>query len=450
VSDHSRSLPEHPNLRYLKVEAKRRLRAGEFTTLDAAQLTIAREHGQPSWAALKRLVDSRNDPTGHAVGQLRWIAARFADADTSGWTAPADDELREHVHDQFLAVLPPALLPSVARRLRADVDVVEDTATHALVRIDGGQLQAVVEPDPPHRLVGLRAYGTGTVADPRLAASGTSTEGPVPAVAREVAARAHAELGLAGLALAAADAEGAVWTLAHGWSCLDPVEPLTTRHRFPACAVTTLVTVTAVLRLVADGRVGLTDPADRHLDDALLADPAVTVRELLCRRDTGSDVLGPLVEHVTGSPSPQVVTDLVLAPLGMDDSGFPGAADVVTGYEPEDDGTLRAVPGPVGTASELWTTAADLVRFGLRWQTLLPEALAREALSPQADLPGGSHVGLGWHLDRTGDVTGLPGRRPGASASLVVRRRDRRVHVALANRNVPVEPVNGRVLRATG
>ncbi|MFC8514724.1 hypothetical protein [Streptomyces sp. NPDC057257] len=52
---------------------------------------------------------------------------------------------------------------------------------------------------------------------------------------------------------------------------------------------------------------------------------------------------------------------------------------------------------------------------------------------PQADLPGGSHAGLGRLLDRTGDIAGHEGHLPGASASLAC---------------VPVELVNGRVLRA--
>ena len=39
-----RSLPERPDLRYLKLEAKRRLAAGQFPSLHDAQAAIAREH----------------------------------------------------------------------------------------------------------------------------------------------------------------------------------------------------------------------------------------------------------------------------------------------------------------------------------------------------------------------------------------------------------------------
>ena len=57
----SRSLPGHPSLRHLKLEAKRRLAAGEFLTLHDAQVAIAREHGLPTWAALKQRVSDIPD-----------------------------------------------------------------------------------------------------------------------------------------------------------------------------------------------------------------------------------------------------------------------------------------------------------------------------------------------------------------------------------------------------
>jgi len=474
VSDHSRSLPDRPSLRYLKAEAKRRLRAGEFTTLHEAQLTIAREHGAPSWAALKRIVEDGTDPRQrHASRQLRWIAARFADADAPTWHPPTDKELREHVHEQLLEAMPPEeLLPRLmkfAPRLHGDPVLVEDTPTHALARLDSADLaavahlQAVVEPTPPHRLVMLRVHLTAEIDDPRLAAPGTRTEGRVPTPASEVAEQAFAELGLPGLVLAAGDPRGLVWALARGWSALDPVEPLTTRHRFPAGSVTTLVTATTVLRLVADGRVGLDDLADRYLHTVRLADPAITVRELLshaggvddipfARRadqvpdplalfgrvipcggprgrheysDAGYVALGLLVENLTGSPFPRVAADLGLRPLAMTDSFFPAHRpsasadpDTVTDYVAYEDGTLIPVRGRVSTmpaAAGLWTTAADLVRFGLGWQTLLPGDLAREALTPQAGIPGaatpawaGSWTGAG----RSRDTPAPPPRSP--------------------------------------
>src|SRR5271156_5366349 len=113
MSGGSRSLPSRPSLRYIRLEAKRRLAAGEFPALHDAYTAIAREHGLPSWTALKQQICAQaeqaqqaeqaeqaqgGDPgeESHALPQLRWLIARFSGADQPGWTAPADSEMREH------------------------------------------------------------------------------------------------------------------------------------------------------------------------------------------------------------------------------------------------------------------------------------------------------------------------------------------------------------------
>jgi hypothetical protein len=78
----TRSLPSRPSLRYLKLEARRRLSAGEFSALHEAQLAIAREHGQPSWAGLKQFIDSRSRQESQVLPHLRWVASRFREAGT--------------------------------------------------------------------------------------------------------------------------------------------------------------------------------------------------------------------------------------------------------------------------------------------------------------------------------------------------------------------------------
>jgi ankyrin repeat protein len=61
-SSGARSLPDSPNLEWLRKQAKRRVDALRVTnpsaTLSAAQHEIAREFGFPSWRALKRHVDA--------------------------------------------------------------------------------------------------------------------------------------------------------------------------------------------------------------------------------------------------------------------------------------------------------------------------------------------------------------------------------------------------------
>jgi ankyrin repeat protein len=52
------SLPDRPNLRHLKDEAKGLVRAGQASTLSAAQFQIACQYGFPSWSRLKAHVES--------------------------------------------------------------------------------------------------------------------------------------------------------------------------------------------------------------------------------------------------------------------------------------------------------------------------------------------------------------------------------------------------------
>jgi ankyrin repeat protein len=61
-----RPLPEHPDLRHLKDQAKALLRAGRAASLANAQLQVARQYGFASWPKLKAHVESLQ-----TVGQLK-------------------------------------------------------------------------------------------------------------------------------------------------------------------------------------------------------------------------------------------------------------------------------------------------------------------------------------------------------------------------------------------
>jgi hypothetical protein len=411
MSDQSRACPGRPNLRFLKLEAKRRLAAGEFGTLHDAQLAIAREHDLPSWTALKEFVRAETSGPGPALSQVRWVLSRFAGAGEPGWVAPGDDELRAHFDGHFLTLVPPATLTStltrVAGQLDATLTVSRETPLSVRAQLDGLRVEAAADAVPPHRLTTLRMYQLGArVSDPRTGAPPSRTSGEVPAAAATAAEESVAELGLPGLVLAGTAGAG-VWSVAWGWADLDRGEALHGSHRFPAYSVTKLVTATAVLRLAADGRLGLDDPASQHLRTIRLADDAVTVRELLSHtggvaspaelfgatvpslaevtgpvlacpgpRGTfqysngGYAALGQLISDITQRQYPEAAAGLVLQPLGMTSSSFPERwpdHDAVTGYQLADDGTF----GPAGAqvcvipaAGGLWSTAADLVRFG--------------------------------------------------------------------------------------
>jgi Beta-lactamase len=417
-----RSLPGRPSLRHLKLEAKRRLAAGEFPALHDAQVAIAREYGLPTWAALKQRVSHAEDShaedshaedshaedshaeDSHALDQLRWVIDRFQQADQPGWAAPTDDELGQHFDERFLAVLPPpALIKTIgnmAADLRGDPVVLGHTPVQAYLQLQGMHYTAVTEPEPPYRLTALRGLPVGSrVHDPRVAEPPVRTQGEVPAEIATIAEQAFAELGLTALLLAGGDKGDSQatqpWILTRGWADLDRAEPLDPAHRFPAPGVTALVTVTAVLRLTAEGKVHLDRPANDYLTSIAMADDTITVRELLSHtagvgspaelnadqvpelpaflgpvihasgpRGTvhpsngGLAVLGQLVADVTGLPYADAATRLVLAPLHLSDSSFPArAADLspdrdpraVTSYHLTVDGIFETIPAQVST-----------------------------------------------------------------------------------------------------
>jgi hypothetical protein len=61
-----RQLPEHPNLRHLKDQAKDLLKSGGANSLTDAQFRIARLYGFSTWPKLKAHVDSLNE-----IGRLK-------------------------------------------------------------------------------------------------------------------------------------------------------------------------------------------------------------------------------------------------------------------------------------------------------------------------------------------------------------------------------------------
>ena len=65
-SDAVRVLPDHPNLRHLKDQAKDLLNTGGAKSLAAAQFQIARDYGFASWPKLKAHVDLLEE-----AGQLK-------------------------------------------------------------------------------------------------------------------------------------------------------------------------------------------------------------------------------------------------------------------------------------------------------------------------------------------------------------------------------------------
>lgn len=499
--DDFRDLPDRPSLRHLKLEAKRRLAAGEFTTLHDAQLAVAREHGMSSWAALKEHIAAAEAENGPALAQVRWLFGRYAEADAPGWTAPTRDELSEHCTEQFLGFVSPEAitqtLAGIASRLRQDLVVIDAGTSRPRAKLEDLRVEATVEPQAPHRLDNLRLFPDDAgVTGTRFARPPAASSGPVPGHVPGVVEDSYAKFGLAGLTAAGNGGSGPaaeVWTCSRGWADLERNVPLGPGRRFPACEITRLVTSTAVLCLVAEGAIALGDPVNRHLRSLRLADDAVTVRELLAQTggvdsplspwaDSAADVadvlgpvvscsgprgefvpsnggyavLGQLIADLTGTSFAQAATRLVLEPLDMADSWFPAEApvspDAACGYRLVEPGSFVREPPQVFAlqgAGGLWSTGPDLVRFGSGWQTLLPGELAAEALRPQVPRRDAvEETGLGWGLRRSMDAAGQAGAGPGWSASLIMRPSTGRTIVTLTNRRFPVLAVNVDLIRS--
>lgn len=429
-------LPGQASLRYLKLEAKRRLAAGEFGALHQAQLAIAREHGQPNWAALKDAVTERASAEGrdgHALAQLRWIKARFSGMDEPGWLTPGMEELRAHFTDEFLASVTPERLVTriseLAPELRAELTVISDTPFTAQGLLAGHWIAAATEPRPPHRLTGVQARPLGErISDPRTASPGTVSSGPVPDAVPPLIDAAMTRYGLIGLACAGAVAAGPIWTTATGQANLEHGEALRADHAFPVRQITMAVTAVAVLRLVADGRLRLDDAANRYLATCRLADDAVTIRDLLAhtggvidpvtpdapvgsslaavagpvlacsgKRGTfrhsyaGYAVLGDMIAGLTGLTFQEAASRLVLEPLGMNRSRF------LAGQQASHGPAEQAGPGyPTATCYDV---TADGTFTQLPWQAGLSPAIA--GVLPAADGLWATasdivRLGLGW------------------------------------------------------
>ena len=333
------------------------------------------------------------------------------------------------------------------------------------------------------------------VTDTRAAAPPTSSSGAVPVVAAATAATAFGELGLAGLALAGGTLGGAGWAIMRGWSDLDRAERMRPGHRFPAYGITRLITATAVLRLIADERVGIDDPANDHLRTVRLADNAVTVRELLshaggvdapapaslppANRYAGTvpslvSLYGPVLPcsgprgRVSGKAPRRLrgplAADRRCHRIGLRHGGRPAGARPARLDRLVVPGRLAA-RGPgrghrlrAGTRRHLPARSRRHHRDPARGRpvdnrrrsgqvrhrvvSLLPVGLASEALWPQA-----GHVGLGGRLNLADGIAWEAGDGPGGGGSLIVGLSDNDACVALTNRKMPLLGLNRRVFQ---
>lgn len=258
------------------------------------------------------------------------------------------------------------------------------------------------------------------------------------------------------------------WAQEYGVREAGTQDPVTAETLFQACSISKAVTAVAALRLVQEGRLKL----DEDVNESLVSwqippngtwQPHVTLRQLLTHSagfghgapgypldadiptllqvlqgvppaitppvrvttlpgtqyrysSDGYTVLQQLLTDVVGKPFPQLMADLVLAPLGMRHSTFeqplpsPLWASAAAGHR-----TLAPYSNPDKwqvfpemAASGLWTTASDLARLVVELQLsqagrsdrVLSPATVQQMLTPQLQ---DSNIGLGLYLDGAGE-----------------------------------------------
>jgi D-alanyl-D-alanine carboxypeptidase len=254
-------------------------------------------------------------------------------------------------------------------------------------------------------------------------------------------------------------------------------EAVSPAHRFRVASNSKLLTATAVLELVEDGRLGLDEPVLGRLVSELGVTPtdpgisAITLRQLLshtsgfpeyqrtffggaaancveaARRGLGGALLGPpgtvyrysnmnfcliglLIESLTGRPYETVIQEDVLEPLGISDMRMAGTYDVRPGdvAHPTTPGRtfMEALGGAgawIGTASDLVRIVDGLDRTRPGWHPLSEFTVAQMQL-PQAGIPysNGQWYGLGLRVwaDGTWGHTGTVEN----ARSMVIRRPD--------------------------
>ena len=248
-----------------------------------------------------------------------------------------------------------------------------------------------------------------------------------------------------------------VYRKAFGSRSLEPThEAMTADTIFDLASLTKVIaTTTAVMQLLDEGRIRLNEPVAAYLPEfAQNGKGQITIRELLTHfsglppdldlkeawqgRDTAFsmamqtrpmvppgtrflysdinfEVLGFIVEKISGVPLNEYASTHVFAPLGMTETTFLPPASWIPRIAPTQydengkmlrgvvhDPTARRMGGVAGHAG-LFSTADDLAKFAQELLSESPRILTREAIAkmttPQQPRTAATLRGLGWDID---------------------------------------------------
>jgi CubicO group peptidase (beta-lactamase class C family) len=268
-----------------------------------------------------------------------------------------------------------------------------------------------------------------------------------------------------------------VWTGAAGLADAEAREPASPDHQYRIGSITKTFTACAVMQLRDAGALDLDDPLDRHVAESPHG-PAIrrvlahlsglqreipgeiwesmeppTREDLLAGLGDAEQVLAPgrlwhysnlaysllgeVVARVSGMPYERYVQERLLDPVGLERTTWQPAPPVAKGYSVDpytDEVHLERYDVDVrgaAAAGALWSTAADLCRWGAFLAEPKPEILAPETVEEMRELqvlasPWDWSLawGLGLMLYRRGEriFFGHDGGMPGHLARLAVVR----------------------------
>ena len=304
-------------------------------------------------------------------------------------------------------------------------------------------------PRPSRKLAGF-LVGTLLGGVPLMAAAAQE------AVARPTAARVAAAVDsiadsltrgpVVGMSVVVARGPDILLAKGYGMADREEQQPATAQTVYQIGSITKQFTAAAVMRLVEQGRLALSDSVTRFLSDFPTQGRMVTIQQLLNHTsgirsytsfmpltdsisvaqiydsikvqpfdfEPGTDyrynnsgylLLGLILEQVTGQEYAALMRDWFFTPLGLNDTRYCGADGVAppTGYRPGlMDARMRVLPvdmrGPF-SAGALCSTAPDLARW--TWalasgEVVRPESFA--AMSGGSVLSTGRKISYGYGL----------------------------------------------------
>ena len=288
-----------------------------------------------------------------------------------------------------------------------------------------------------------------------------------------------------------------VWSTHVGSARLDPITAPTDETQYMIGSITKTFTAVLIMALRDAGRLSLDDRLERYLPRTRHG--AVTIRQMLAhasglqREPVGRiwenldapdrerllreledaeqvlpvhfafhysnlafALLGQIVEQLEARTWKDVVTERILAPLEMKNTGLaPDDSGRALGYQVHPHTGVATVEAkfdlkataPLGG---LWSTVADMGRYAAFVAEPFDEILSFESLDEMCrplimtDVEGWARAyGLGYDLERIGErvLAGHGGSMPGFLAGLRVRRQDRVGSVVFANITAGAQPV---------